>query len=94
MIMPAYRHIPTMTNSHHGGFLSVMIMVGICQWQNPTIDEDDEELQDEDEEKDSSNTLKIFWNSAFIFSPDIRTMKILQELTKNTSTRVGGNENF
>ena len=41
----AYRHIPTMTNSHHGGFLSVMIMVGICQWQNPTIDEDDEELQ-------------------------------------------------
>ena len=22
-----------------------MIMVGICQWQNPTIDEDDEELQ-------------------------------------------------
>ena len=41
----AYRHIPTMTNSHHGGFLSVMIMLGICQWQNPTIDEDDEELQ-------------------------------------------------
>ena len=34
-----------MTNSHHGGFLSVMIMVGICQWQNPTIDKDDEELQ-------------------------------------------------
>ena len=23
--------IPTMTDSHHGGFLSVMIMVGICQ---------------------------------------------------------------
>ena len=22
-----------------------MIMVGICQWQNPTIDKDDEELQ-------------------------------------------------
>ena len=31
MMMMAYRHIPTMTNSHHGGFLSVMIMVGICQ---------------------------------------------------------------
>ena len=31
MMMTAYRHIPTMTNSHHGGFLSVMIMVGICQ---------------------------------------------------------------
>ena len=27
----AYRHIPTMTDSHHGGFLPVMIMVGICQ---------------------------------------------------------------
>ena len=37
MISVAYRHIPTMTNSHHGGFLSVMIMVGICQWQNPTM---------------------------------------------------------
>ena len=31
MMMMAYRHIPTMTNSHHGGFFSVMIMVGICQ---------------------------------------------------------------
>ena len=30
-LMMAYRHIPTMTDSHHGGFLSVMIMVGICQ---------------------------------------------------------------
>ena len=45
VVRMANRHIPTMTNSHHGGFLSVMIMVGICQWQNPTIDEDDEELQ-------------------------------------------------
>ena len=26
--------IPTMTDSHHGGFLSVMIMVGICQVTN------------------------------------------------------------
>ena len=32
--MLAYRHIPTMTDSHHGGFLSVMIMVGICQVTN------------------------------------------------------------
>ena len=31
MMMMAYRHIPTMTDSHHSGFLSVMIMVGICQ---------------------------------------------------------------
>ena len=45
IMMMAYRHIPTMTNSHHGGFLSVMIMVGICQRRNPTIDEDDEKLQ-------------------------------------------------
>ena len=28
------QHIPTMTDSHHGGFLSVMIMVGICQVTN------------------------------------------------------------
>ena len=30
-IIMVTQHIPTMTNSHHGGFLSVMIMVGICQ---------------------------------------------------------------
>ena len=30
MIM-ACRHIPTMTKSHHGGEMSVMIKVGICQ---------------------------------------------------------------
>ena len=28
------QHIPTMTDSHHGGFLSVMIVVGICQVTN------------------------------------------------------------
>ena len=37
------QHIPTMTNSHHGGILSVMMMVGICQWQNTTIDYDDDD---------------------------------------------------
>ena len=37
------QHIPTMTISHHGGILSVMMMVGICQWQNPTIDDDDDD---------------------------------------------------
>ena len=31
MMMMVTQHIPTMTDSHHGGFLSVMIMVGICQ---------------------------------------------------------------
>ena len=31
VIIMAFRHIPTMTDSHHGGFLSVMIMVGFCQ---------------------------------------------------------------
>ena len=31
------QHIPTMTKSHHGGNMSVMIKVGICQCQNPTI---------------------------------------------------------
>ena len=27
------RLIPIMSNFHHGGYLPVMIMVGICQWQ-------------------------------------------------------------
>ena len=34
MMMMVTQHIPTMTDSHHGGFLSVMIMVGICQVTN------------------------------------------------------------
>ena len=43
-IIMVTQHIPTMTNSHHGGILSVMMMVGICQWQNPTIGDDDQKL--------------------------------------------------
>ena len=31
------QHIPTMTKSHHGGEMSVMIKVGMCQCQIPTI---------------------------------------------------------
>ena len=31
MMMMVPQHIPTMTNSHYGGILSVMMMVGICQ---------------------------------------------------------------
>ena len=34
MKMMAYRHIPTMTKTHHGGFLSAMIMVGFCHLTN------------------------------------------------------------
>ena len=37
MIMMACRHIPTMTKSHHGGEMSVLIKVGMCQCQIPTI---------------------------------------------------------
>ena len=33
-----YPHIPTMTQYHHAGILSVMIVVGICQWQYPTVE--------------------------------------------------------
>ena len=36
MIM-ACRHIPTMTKSHHDGEMSVMMKVGMCQCQIPTI---------------------------------------------------------
>ena len=31
MIIMVTQHIPTMTKSHHGGKMSVMIKVGICQ---------------------------------------------------------------
>ena len=31
------QHIPTMTKSHHGGEMSIMIKVGMCHCQNPTI---------------------------------------------------------
>ena len=38
------QHIPTMTDSYHGGVLSVMIMVGICQVTNSHHLSDDEEI--------------------------------------------------
>ena len=37
IIVMACRHIPTMTKSHHGGKMSVIIKVGMCQCQNLTI---------------------------------------------------------
>ena len=37
MMMMACQHIPTMTKSHHGGEMSVMIKVGMCECQIPTI---------------------------------------------------------
>ena len=36
MMMMACQHIPTMTKSHHGGEMSIMIKVGMCQRQIPT----------------------------------------------------------
>ena len=35
------QHIPTMTKSHHGGEMSVMMKVGMCQCQKPTIHHDE-----------------------------------------------------
>ena len=37
MMMMVTQHIPTMTKSHHGGKMSVMMKVGMCQCQKPTI---------------------------------------------------------
>ena len=37
VMMKVTQHIPTMTKSHHGGNMSVMIKVGMCQCQNPTL---------------------------------------------------------
>ena len=36
MIVMVTQHIPTMTKSHHGGEVSVMMKVGMCQCQKPT----------------------------------------------------------
>ena len=47
MMMMAQRLIAIMTNSHHGGNLSAMLMVGICQWLNSTIDDDDFKILDQ-----------------------------------------------
>ena len=37
IIIKVTQHIPTMTNSHHGGEMSVMMRVGMCHCQKPTI---------------------------------------------------------
>ena len=37
MIIMAFRQIPTMTKSHHGGNLSLMAMVGFCHQHIPTM---------------------------------------------------------
>ena len=36
VIIMVTQHIPTMTKSHHGGEVSVMMKVGMCQCQKPT----------------------------------------------------------
>ena len=40
----AFRQIPTMTKSHHGGNLSLMAMVGFCHQHIPTIDNYNDEV--------------------------------------------------
>ena len=37
IIIMAFRQIPTMTKSHHGGNLSLMAMVGFCHQHIPTM---------------------------------------------------------
>ena len=37
VMMMVSQHVSTMTKSHHGGNMSVMIKVGMCQCQNPTM---------------------------------------------------------
>ena len=41
MMAMVTQHIPTMTKSHHGGEMSVMMKVGMCQCQKPTIHHDE-----------------------------------------------------
>ena len=44
MMIMAFQHVNTVTKTHHDGNLSVMNKVGICPWQNPTIDDNDGEV--------------------------------------------------
>ena len=41
MVKMVTQHIPTMTKFHHGGEESVMMKVGMCQSQKPTIHHDE-----------------------------------------------------
>ena len=41
MMITVTQHIPTMTKSHHGGEVSVMMKVEMCQCQKPTIHHDE-----------------------------------------------------
>ena len=41
IIIMVTQHISTMTKSHHGGEMSLMMKVGMCQCQKPTIHHDE-----------------------------------------------------
>ena len=44
MMMMAFRQIPTMTKSHHGGNMSLIGEVGFCHRHIPTIDNYNDEV--------------------------------------------------
>ena len=44
IIMMAFRQIPHMTKSHHGGNMSLIGEVGFCHRHIPTIDNYDDEV--------------------------------------------------
>ena len=69
------QHIPTMTKSHHGGKMSVMIKVGICQWQNPTIHEQYywEYICLKVPHITTGNQENLFWDSLSISVPTIQS---------------------
>ena len=52
---PAYSH---QSKSHHGGVLTVMIMVGICHRRIPTIEYNDDD--DNDNEKNRTTDINTF----------------------------------
>ena len=55
MMAPAYSH---QSKSHHGGVLTVMIMVGICHRRIPTIEYNDDD--DNDNEKNRTTDISTF----------------------------------
>ena len=71
VVIMAFRHIPTMIKTYHGGNLSVMNMVGIRWWQNPTIDNDNDEVGlggrlvkrlEKSVSEYVNGTLELFWS--------------------------------
>ena len=70
IIVMTFRHIPTMTKSHHGGNMSVMNMVEFCHWSIPTINDDyDDDEAGIQNSKYTNVQSYISWYGEFLKAP-------------------------